>query len=121
MTIELVPITRTRQPYGGVNYGGYRIIVESPDARLVYIYSQSAYINRMVGRMSYPASIAVINNFSEHGRRAQHKDFEQELPQGQRLTHDLLHSVTVRNAVINKWGVAVADALSLKFALKVTP
>jgi len=119
MNIDQVKLKRTRNSYGGVDYGAYGILVDAPGARLIYVYSQTTYINRLVGSQYFPASVMLVLDEGGH-RSHKYKQFELEIEKGSRLSNDLLRRPEIVKAVTDKWGKRVANMLSSRHTAVVT-
>lgn len=94
--------------YGGTDYGPrQQLLVEAPNARLMWVPGHTAYIGRHTGSVYAKAGLLLVRDTSSFSWRK-----ALAIEPG-RLTMALLKSELVQSAVVSEWGQAVADAIEL--------
>lgn len=112
----MLPLQRTRDSYGGTVFGRYAILVETGTERLIFVYAQSHYLNRMSGVRHGTASIYLVSNTSDgmHSTKFRWNDCG-------RLSKATLSDPKLLEEVVKRWGHDVADALHPRKTIRLTP
>lgn len=94
--------------YGGTDYGPrQRLLVDAPDARLMWVPGHISYLGRVSGSQYAKSTLLLVRNCMSLSRRVVLRI------EGGRLTKDLLKSDPVQSEVIAMWGDDVAKSLEV--------
>lgn len=115
-SFTVLPLQTTRDSYGGTAFGRYAILVEAGTERLIFVYAQSHYLNRMSGVRHGTASIYRVTNQGDGMRSTKFRWHECG-----RLSKATLNDPKLREEVVKQWGHDVADALHPRKTIRLTP
>lgn len=102
--------------FGGTDYGPCQhLLVDAPDARLMWVGGHTTYCGRMLGNKYSKATLWLVRDEMSIAKRV-----VLEIT-GKRLSQQLLESQPVQDAVTAMWGEAVADALAVDVTVVLGP
>ena len=102
--------------YGGTDYGPCQcLLVDAPDARLIWVKGHTSYTGRMNGSSYAKSTLWLVRDDMSFPRRV-----VLEISGG-RLSQALLDSESVQRAVSAMWGEDVAKALAVDATVVLGP
>lgn len=116
MRVVSPALVQAHRVFGGTCYGPRQLLlVDAPDARLMWVLGHQSYLGRMSGSSHVKSTLWLVRDDMSMSRRVVLQC------EGRRLTPQLLQEDAVQAAVTAMWGEEVARALAVDATVILSP